>query len=151
MIAIGVTLSLLERHAEAEAMLVKALETSRRTSGENHPQVFNAMRELGIVLLRRGRCEEAEPLLAEALPGLDAAFPGDSWETSTARVHLGACRAQHDPVEGERLLRSGYERLVQTHGHGARLTLQARELLTSLLREQGREADAVAIERGAAL
>ena len=85
--SIGVSLGLLDRLDEAEEMLRKALAESRRTAGADHPQVGNALRELGIVLRRRDKCDEAVPLLNEALRLLEAAYPGDPWETVTARAH----------------------------------------------------------------
>jgi hypothetical protein len=48
-------------------------------------------------------------------------------------------------------MRSGYDRLIAVHGHGDRLTRQARGLLTDYLRSAGREDEAAELERTARL
>ena len=143
--AIGVALGLLDRLDEAEAWIREALDGMRASLGADHPQTLNAMRELGIIRRRQGECVEAIELLGAALPGLERAFPGEPWQVATARVNLGACRAESDAEEGERLMRRGYERLEIVQGSDGRLTRDARELLASFLRARGRIDEARAL------
>ncbi len=52
---------------KAERHLRKAIKICREAVGDEHPGTIRAERTLGLFLVRRGRCEEAEPLLASAL------------------------------------------------------------------------------------
>ena len=53
--------------AQAEPLLVKALEVSRRVLGEEHPDTLTAMNNLAVLYLDQGKFAKAEPLLVKAL------------------------------------------------------------------------------------
>ncbi|MCC5861024.1 MAG: tetratricopeptide repeat protein, partial [Gammaproteobacteria bacterium] len=94
-----------------------ALALSSRSPGPEHPQTANLQRDLGIALARQERCDEAEDLLRHALRRLDEAMPEDPWPVALTRASLGGCLVelgQHE--DGEPLLRTGYERLVELRG-----------------------------------
>ena len=146
-LAIGAMQGLLGRTDEAEASLRQALADIRRVSGDEHPQALNATRELGILLAREDRCDEAQGYLEEALPGLERAFPGNTWQVTTARTFLGKCLAIADPEAGEALMRQAHARLVETRGHDDRMTNDALGLLAQFLRANGRASEALALER----
>ncbi|MEM1437342.1 MAG: serine/threonine-protein kinase [Pseudomonadota bacterium] len=127
-LAIGVMQRLLGETDMAEKSIRQAFEDTRRVSGEAHPQTFNAMRELGVLLQEQGRCNEAMPLLESAHAGLEAAYPGNPWQVAVASGYLGACEALTDAASGEKRMRVAYERLVEVRGAEDRMTLAVGKL-----------------------
>ena len=55
------------RYAQAEPLLKRVLEERRKLLGDNHPQVADAIEELGLNLFDQGKFPEAEDRLRESL------------------------------------------------------------------------------------
>jgi len=69
------------QYDEAEALLVKGLETSRRVLGEENLQPLHFMNGLGLVYCGQGRYNEAEALLVKALEVSRRKFGEQQWRT----------------------------------------------------------------------
>jgi hypothetical protein len=77
---------------EAEPLFREALEGSRRTLGDAHPQTLVSINNMAHLLLVRGELAEAEPLYREALEGLRRAHGDAHPHTLAALRHLLALR-----------------------------------------------------------
>jgi tetratricopeptide (TPR) repeat protein len=98
--------------AAAERCYRRALEIWRTALPPGHRNIGMMARQLASLMLRQRRFGEAEPLLRDAIPIIDAAqMP--RWEGAYTRAMLGSCiagAAQKDASrfpEAESLLRSG--------------------------------------------
>ena len=56
-----------EHTAEAEPLLLGALEARERTLGKEHPDTLESVNNLGLLYKLQGKLEEAEPLILRAL------------------------------------------------------------------------------------
>jgi len=101
---------------EAERLYRDALRIAQNLYGAAHPQTAFALGVLSMLLERKGSLEEAERLTREELAILGRYIPL-SW---LEMIRLGAIRLDRgDPVEAERLLRTGLDSLkgVYPAGH----------------------------------
>ncbi|HJM56565.1 MAG TPA: tetratricopeptide repeat protein, partial [Planctomycetota bacterium] len=91
---------------EPEPSLRKALEAKRRTLGDGHPDTLTVIKDLGLLLQKRSKLDEAEPLLREALVGFRRTLGDDNADTQTLVDKLGALLIKQDNhAEAEPLLR----------------------------------------------
>ena len=56
-----------KKFAQAETLLVRALEVVRRWGGEDHPGTLDCMNNLAGMYMNQGKFAQAEPLMARAL------------------------------------------------------------------------------------
>jgi tRNA A-37 threonylcarbamoyl transferase component Bud32 len=84
---LGVSLTGQERYPEAERRLEEALALARSGLGPRHQVTFNALGNLGEVLLRRGQLDAAEAALREATEGLESVY---GVEAGSRRAPLNA-------------------------------------------------------------
>jgi serine/threonine protein kinase/Tfp pilus assembly protein PilF len=73
---------------KAEPLQRRALEQRRALYGPRHPDVAQAMDQLGAVLLNQSRFDEAEPLLKDALAQRRAFLGNSSAATAESLQHL---------------------------------------------------------------
>ena len=71
---LGQLLQATNRFEEAEPLMRRALEISKASFGEHHPDVAICLNNLGQLLKNTNRFEEAEPLLRRALEISKASF-----------------------------------------------------------------------------
>src|SRR3546814_6595321 len=64
---IGIVYTSLAKYGEAETFLARALELQRDQHGPNHPEALETMQAMARLALRRGKNENAEPLLRDVL------------------------------------------------------------------------------------
>jgi serine/threonine protein kinase/Flp pilus assembly protein TadD len=96
----------------AEALYRGALAHLEKTLQAKHPQLEPVLIGLGKELTRRGRPEEAEPLLRRALETRTARLGDGDPRTAEVRVRLGICLAALGKSDEARtLLTAGHERL----------------------------------------
>jgi tetratricopeptide (TPR) repeat protein len=104
----------LDRHAEAEALLVVVVDAQRRVLGDDHPNQLATLSTLGQVYHHQGELEQAEALYVKALDGQRRVnSPAHLATLSTMRV-LGALRRQQgDYRQAEALLREALAGFVK--------------------------------------
>ncbi|MGH9866861.1 MAG: tetratricopeptide repeat protein [Candidatus Polarisedimenticolia bacterium] len=86
--------------------------------------------DLGRLLTRRGRPEEAEPLLRESWRLAKEFVPADHWQIGDVESALGSCLLLLGRrTEGQALLRSGYTTLRERRGASNPMTSRARRAL----------------------
>jgi hypothetical protein len=102
---------------------------------------LNTVASVGRILLKQQKYAEAEPLLREALAGLEKRSP-DAWGRFNTQSMLGgALMGQHNYGEAEPLLVSGYNGLLERESRipfSLRQALeQAGERVVQLYRDWG--------------
>ena len=80
-----------KRYDEAEALLRRALASSRRVSGPRNLETLMAANDLAYLLIDVGRLDEAEPLLRETIAGANETLTPAHWFTGAFRRNLGRC------------------------------------------------------------
>ena len=133
---------------EAEPLLRKALEMSRATLGDRHPDTVTSFSNLGSVLQDQGKLKEAAPLLREALDALRATLGDRHPDTLAAMNNLGMLLySQGNVDEAQPLLRESLETCRATLGDRHSDTLAAIDNLGSLLQDQGKLDEAAPLLR----
>ena len=124
----------------AEEILREAIRVLKPI--EDRGTLVESQRMLAQVLLEQGRLDEAERLALEAR---ETVGPGDISSGSTTLLALGLVRAAQGRIEeAESLLREADQILLPTGL--LRHRIEPLEALTRLLRGEGRETEAVAVE-----
>jgi Tfp pilus assembly protein PilF len=129
------------KFSEAEPILIKHLATVQKLRGAQHPDVANAMTQLGVLYQDEGKNELAESTLINAV-ALDRKLPTGNLAlraglTGMARLRL----TQHWYAEAESLLR---EAMSGTGNQDSQIwdTFDRQSLLGASLLGQGKYADA---------
>jgi tetratricopeptide (TPR) repeat protein len=98
--------------AEAEEYARKSLATSRRTEGNEHPDVAVGLNHLATLLWDEGKLDEAERLLREGLRSREKVLPPGHPDIFDSEAKLGGVLAQEGRFEAaEPLLLSAYHGL----------------------------------------
>jgi tetratricopeptide (TPR) repeat protein len=101
------------KYADAEPLLLRALEGRRRLFGSLHPSTIASLFAVGRFRLDQQRYVEAESLVREALNDYEKLAP-DAWPRFHAQYVLGvSLTAQHRYSDAEPLVIAGYEGLRQ--------------------------------------
>ena len=120
----------------------KALETFEATYPDgNHLMVATVQLGLGKVLTERGKAEEGQARLEQALEVIEATFDPNDWHVAEARMELGACLTalgRYD--EAEPLLTESRLLLQKQRGLDDPLTQRAGLHLIRFYAASGREA-----------
>jgi serine/threonine protein kinase len=104
-----------KRYDKAEPLYTELLERYRRLDGKDSARVGAALASLGVMQVRQGKHQEAEPQLRAALAIYKKTVP-DTWHVGFAQVWLGASLAgQQKYADAEPVLLAGYERLQARH------------------------------------
>jgi tetratricopeptide (TPR) repeat protein len=102
-----------DKYSEAEPLLTKALETSRRVLGLAHATTRSCAVSLAKLRLAQQKYAEAETLLRESLNAKDNEGPY-SWPPFERRSLLGLSLVEQSKfAEAEPLLLAGYRGLVE--------------------------------------
>ena len=78
------------KYDEAEPLFREALEVTRATLGDRHPDTLASMNNLGMLLKAKGDLAAAEPLYREALEGRRATLGNRHPATVNSIRNLGA-------------------------------------------------------------
>jgi eukaryotic-like serine/threonine-protein kinase len=84
---------------KAEPLLRRALEQRRTLHGARHPDVAEAMDQLGHVLINQSRFDEAEPLLRDALAQRRALLGNASASTAESLQHLATLHQERGALD----------------------------------------------------
>ncbi len=128
-------------YERAQALFATVLDVRRHVLGQEHPVTLNTLASLGRVLLKQQKYAEAEPLLREALAGMEKKSP-DAWARFNSQSMLGGTlMGQRKYGEAEPLLLSGYNGLIERESRipfSLKPALeQAGERVVQLYRESG--------------
>jgi len=135
---------------EALPLHQSALATRRRALGENAPDTFFSLNDMGVVLEAQGKFDEAEQLYRQALEGRRRVLGEDHPDTLTSMSNLGNyLRVRGRYAEAEPLLRSSVEKCRRVLGPDKRDTLICMNCLGFLLISQGKIAEAEPLWRDA--
>jgi len=140
---LGRQLVSLDRYAEAEERLLRAIETQRRVLSDEHVDTLSSIDYLGALYQAMGRLDDAESLMREVLEGKRRTLGDEDTRTLTSQTNLGALlqlRGRYQ--EAEPLLRAALSGQRRAVGDEAQSTLMALNNLGSVLIAQGRVADA---------
>ncbi|EOD12957.1 hypothetical protein EMIHUDRAFT_452118 [Emiliania huxleyi CCMP1516] len=121
-----------------EALLREALEASRETLGDNHPDTLTSINNLGMLLEAKGDLDGAEALLREALEARRETLGDRHPRTLTSIYNLGSLLQDKGDLEGaEALKREALEGQRETLGDRHPNTLTSISNLGSLLNAKG--------------
>jgi eukaryotic-like serine/threonine-protein kinase len=105
------------RLEESEALNQRTLELDRKLWGERHPNVADALINLGAIRFNSGRYEEAESYDRQALAMIEAWYGREHPETASAMTVLGRALVYQQKLdEANRLLEQALE--IQQRFHG---------------------------------
>jgi tetratricopeptide (TPR) repeat protein len=139
----GANLYELKRLDEAEADLVRALDLTRKTLGEDHVQFASVLYDYGKVLLARGRLRDAEATFRTTVDRRRAIFGDGNMFTADAQAWLARCLvADSRFAEAEPLLLESYPILVEALGAEYPDTVAARRTLHELYTAWGKPVQA---------
>jgi len=105
----------------------RALEVSERVLGGDHPNTLSSVSNLGLLLQKQGKLEEAEVLYRRALEVRERVLGVDHPSTLNSRGNLGLLlmKRSDDARTGEEMIRdvlssllSPPHSLTETHPHG---------------------------------
>lgn len=85
---LGKTYMTLGRYEEAEAELSRSLELRAEQHGDSHPDTYESLNDLGILLFARGRSGDALPVLTRAVQAARDVFGDGHKVTASASVSL---------------------------------------------------------------
>ncbi|KAL1495725.1 hypothetical protein AB1Y20_016592 [Prymnesium parvum] len=136
---LGMLLEAQGRLDEAEVLLREALEASRETLGNHHPNTLISINNLGSLLQDQGRLDEAGVLFREALEARRETLGNRHPDTLTSLNNLGMLlQAQGRLDEASALFREALEASRETLGNRHPHTLTSINNLGGLLKAQGR-------------
>ena len=132
----------------AEEVYQRALDGLERALGDAHPDVLLCRNHYGLYLLKRGRLEQAGPLLESTLAAFEERFGVHHAVTAIARYKVARLRAaQSRPVEAEALFTQAIEDLQAAKGPTHPDTLGVRHQLARFLLDGGRAGQAAGLWR----
>jgi len=121
---LGVSLTAQEHYSEAAVRLEEALAILRRTRGDKDTLTLTALGNLGNAYLHLGELERAEPLLREAIAGIETQFGAENDQLRAPLNQLGE--------------------LVRQRGQSTEATVLHRRALAIQLKSVGGESPSVA-------
>lgn len=135
------------RHEETVPLLERALAIREKTLSPDHPFLATTYNELGVAARRAGHHDEAERYLRRALALRQKILEPNSYYIA---VTLGALadleRARRRPVAAESLYRRAIAQWEASGRDAQGSVAEVSDGYVDLLREQGRTAEAAAIE-----
>jgi Flp pilus assembly protein TadD len=135
---------------EAEPLHREALEVSRETVGDRHPDTLASVSNLGALLYAKGDLTAAEPLFREVLEARRATLGNRHPDTLVSINNLGQLlKAKGDLAAAEPLLREALEVTRETLGDRHPSTLTSINNLGALLYAKGNLAAAEPLIREA--
>jgi tetratricopeptide (TPR) repeat protein len=134
--------------AEAEGLLLRALQLREKIYGRNHPDYAVTLNDLGIVATKMGQEDHAEDLLRQALQ-IDETIYGtyhpsvlrDTGNVAYFLINVGRGR------EAEPLLRKAVDISEKVYGEFGVETLSRLQALSTCLCDNGATEDAEAVDR----
>jgi hypothetical protein len=136
-----------DKFPEAEAFYRRALALCARLRGSDSPKYAQNLYFWGRHHFLRGQSAEALPLLAQSLAVREAALGPQYSELAFNLTLMGQCDLELKRfAAAEPLLRRASSLRESALGVRARLTAHTRQVLATLLRQTGREAEANALE-----
>ena len=146
---LGLVLLDLGSFEEARTSHLEALGIRRKRPAEESWHHGDSLLGLAQVELARGDGDSARHRLDEAAMAFASGLPeGEGWQGGRLESLRGAVRTDDaDSTEVESLLRSGFGTLLEMRGGRDRFTRDAGRRLASWLRQQGREEEALRIDR----
>jgi Flp pilus assembly protein TadD len=126
------------KYDEAEPLLREALEVSRETLGNRHPDTLTSISNLGALLYAKGNLAAAEPLIREALE-VQRETVGDRHPDTLVYINNlgGLLLAKGDLAAAESLYREALEGRRETLGNRHPDTLTSINNLCMLLQAKG--------------
>jgi serine/threonine protein kinase/tetratricopeptide (TPR) repeat protein len=126
----------------------QALAARRKVLGNDHPDTLDAISNVGLLLMRLGQFDEAEPYYTEALDKGHRVLGDDHPDTliflsRTGHLHL----AKSQPHDAERYFRQVLETRQKSLGKDDPLTLNALGDWATMLRDQGKLKEAEQFHR----
>jgi tetratricopeptide (TPR) repeat protein len=135
------------RYENAEPLLWRALQMRERTLGPDHPQIAESLTGLGRLSFEQGKYEQAEPLLQRALQIGEQTFNPEHPLIADTLYHLARFhQLQKHTTEALSLYQQALTIREKALGPQHPKTNATRTAYTNLLRELGREEEAMAIE-----
>ncbi len=132
----------------AEPLLRAAVDTDRRTLGNNHPQTLTAMNQLANLYWSQDRYPEAEPLYLEVIEGRRRVLGEEHPDTLRVRTDLASLYTQQKQFdEAERLDKATLEVQLRVLGPDHPDTRLSWNVLQAIYFAQGRYGDAEPIAR----
>ena len=132
----------------AYPLMTLALETRRRTLGEQHPDTLTSINNTGFLLQAQGRLAEAEPYWREALEKHRRVLGEEHPHTLGSINNMGCLLNAHGKLaEAEAYYREALEKRRRVLGMEHPETLRTLGNLGSCLREQHKPDQAFAIQR----
>ena len=126
--------------------LRRALEQRRALHGPSHPDVAEAMDQLGIVLLKQDHLAEAEPLLREALAQRRRLLGERDSATTASMDHLAQLLENRNAfAEAEPLFREALAIRRIVHGDSDLTVATSENNLARFLHTRGSDSDAVVL------
>jgi len=126
------------KYDEAEPLHREALEVSRETLGDRHPNTLGSISNLGALLYAKGDLAAAEPLIREALEGQRETLGNRDLSTLVSINNLGALLwAKGGLAAAEPLFREALEVSRETLGNRHPHTLTSINNLGQLLQAKG--------------
>ncbi|MGH7179907.1 MAG: tetratricopeptide repeat protein, partial [Tepidisphaeraceae bacterium] len=143
---LGRTYQDLGEYALAELNLTRALTLTERVHGEEHADVASALADLGVLRIRQGKLDEAEPLLRRALE-IHHRFDNDEGEENTLNSLATMLQDQGKLAEAEALFRQSLELQRKRRSSGDPHLAMGMNNLAVLLYARGKLPDAEALFR----
>lgn len=143
----GQLLMMLGRYEEAEPILRRVYEDSRKTLAPDDEDTGQAASILGLVLVYMARYQEAEPLLREGIRIINRRLGEDHWESMLSRwkMHLLFTRSG-DKARLEEWLKGEIALMDRVKGNaGDPMCVEVRRLYCRMLLEQSRLDEAEAL------
>jgi len=145
---LGATYRELGMLSVAEPHLQRALELRRKALGEEHPDVAQAMNQLGLLNWRQGRLDQAEPLFRKAHEMGQRLLGRDHPDTLAYEMNLASLyRSQGRYQEAEPLYERNLESKRRVLGAEHPATLETMGNLANHYQETGRYEKAEALHR----
>ncbi|KAJ5455860.1 uncharacterized protein N7458_004124 [Penicillium daleae] len=131
-------------------MYQRVLEGREKVFGPEHPNTLNAVTDLGVLLQRKGKYEEAEPMHRRDLEGSEKALGLEHPDTFISVDNLGMLlQRMGNYEEAEPLHRRALEGREKALGFEHPDTLSSVNNLGVLLQDQGKDEEAEAMYRRA--
>lgn len=134
--------------ANAERYLRHAVATQADQIANGNTRSVQNAAYLVMVLSKAGKDEEAESVAATYLDRVRATLGDDTmWSSELMAIHARGLLRAGDGAAAEKLARAAYDAQLRVREQGERKAGIAGSCLASILRHQGKEAEAAEIER----
>ncbi|MCG8407809.1 MAG: tetratricopeptide repeat protein [Phycisphaerales bacterium] len=100
----------------AEEVYRNTLVRRREQYDQNHPDIAQALEDLGAILVRHDKLDDAEPMLRECLTIRESALSPDHWLIGWTNTLLGTLLTRQARFqESEQLLLKGHDQMRDNH------------------------------------